>query len=67
MAERGVYKSKDVTPLEFATKVGTRDATIVTRAYNRVRFGKEQLSTIELREIDRILNALESTTIGAAK
>jgi transglutaminase-like putative cysteine protease len=67
MAQRGVHKDKDVTPLEFARKVGTRDAALVTRAYNRVRFGKEQLSSIEVREIDRILNALENTASGAAK
>jgi len=67
MAQRGVHKDKDLTPLEFARKVGTRDAALVTRAYNRVRFGKEQLSSIEIREIDRILNSLENTTVGAAK
>ena len=67
MAERGVYKDKDVTPLEFAATVGSRDAALVTRAYNRVRFGKEQLSTMEVREIDRILHALENPTLGATR
>jgi transglutaminase-like putative cysteine protease len=58
MAERGFPKSADQTPLEFARQLGIRDAAIVTRAYNRVRFGNEKLSTIEQREIDRILTTL---------
>ena len=58
MAERGFLKAADQTPLEFARQLGTRDAALVTRAYNRVRFGNEQLSTIEQREIDRILASL---------
>jgi transglutaminase-like putative cysteine protease len=66
MAQRGLTKDKHLTPLEFASKVGTRDATLVTRAYNRVRYGKQQLSSIELREIERILAALENAT-GSTK
>jgi transglutaminase-like putative cysteine protease len=67
MAQRGLHRDNHLTPLEFATQVGTRDAAVITRAYNRVRFGKEQLSSIELREIDRILIALEDPTAGATK
>jgi phosphate starvation-inducible protein PhoH len=40
---------------------------LITRAYNRVRFGKEQLSTIELREIDRILATLDDPTDGVVR
>ena len=60
MAERGFQRDSDQTPLEFARKLGSRDAALITRAYNRVRFGNEHLSTIELNEINRILSNLES-------
>jgi hypothetical protein len=59
MAQRGLHRDKHLTPLEFANQVGTEDAALITKAYNRVRFGKEKLSTIELREINRILTGLE--------
>jgi transglutaminase-like putative cysteine protease len=62
MARRGIERDKSLTPLEFAQQIGTRDAQVITRAYNRVRFGKEQLSTIELREIKKILAAMETPT-----
>jgi len=60
MEKRGFQREKHLTPLEFADRIGTRDATLITRAYNRVRFGKQQLSNIELREVQRILTSLES-------
>jgi transglutaminase-like putative cysteine protease len=62
MAKRGVQRDKHLTPLEFADRIGTRDAALITRAYNRVRFGRQQLSTIELKEIERILAVLENAT-----
>jgi transglutaminase-like putative cysteine protease len=62
MAKRGLQRDKHLTPLEFADRVGTRDAALITRAYNRVRFGKQQLSNIEAREIQRILASLEKST-----
>jgi hypothetical protein len=34
----------------------------ITLAYNRVRFGGEELSTAELREIERALSELEGAT-----
>ena len=61
MAQRGSPKEEYLTPLEFANLLGTRDAALITRAYNRVRFGKEKLSTIELKEIDRILVSMENS------
>jgi len=60
MAERGFQRDSHQTPLEFASKLGSWDAAVITRAYNRVRFGNEHLSTIELNEINRILKNLES-------
>ena len=62
LAQRGLQRDKYLTPLEFAQQIGTRDAQVITKAYNRVRFGKEQLSAIELREIKRILAAMEHPT-----
>jgi hypothetical protein len=59
MSKRGLQRDKHLTPLEFADRIGTRDAALITRAYNRVRFGHQQLSTIELKEIERILVSLE--------
>ena len=59
MSKRGHQRDQYLTPLEFADRVGTREAAFITRAYNRVRFGKQQLSQIELREIQRILSSLE--------
>jgi len=64
MAQRGFNRDKHLTPLEFADKVGSRDAALITKAYNRVRFGKEQLSKIELLEINRILISLEKASDG---
>jgi hypothetical protein len=60
MAKRGLQREKHLTPLEFADRIGTRDAALITKAYNRVRFGNQQLSTIELKEIERILASLEN-------
>ena len=64
MAERGFQKDKHLTPLEFADQLGSRDARLITRAYNRVRFGNEKLSTIELKEIQRILTTIEAEPPG---
>jgi len=60
MAHHGFKRDKHLTPLEFARQVGSRDAAQVTRAYNRVRFGKEEISAIEIHEINRILQRLEN-------
>ena len=62
LAQRGLQRDKYLTPLEFAQQIGTRDAQVITKAYNRVLFGKEQLSAIELREIKRKLAAMENPT-----
>jgi hypothetical protein len=64
MAQRGFNRDTHLTPLEFADKVGSRDAALITKAYNRVRFGKQQLSKIELLEINRILISLEKASDG---
>ena len=59
MEQRGVLRDKHLTPLEFADTVKSNEVLLVTRAYNRVRFGKERLSASETKEVERALFALE--------
>jgi protein-glutamine gamma-glutamyltransferase len=63
LARRGVKRDQDLTPLEFANSIDLQPALAITRAYNRVRFGGQQLSANELREIESRLTQLE-TMIG---
>jgi len=59
LAQRGMLRDAHLTPLEFANTINLGEALVVTRAYNRVRFGGEQLSADELVEINRVLVDLE--------
>ena len=47
------------TPLEFAAVLGRSEAAIVTTAYNRVRFGAEELSPSESRQLEEALARLK--------
>ena len=60
MEQRGLPRDRHLTPLEFAKNLESSDALLITRAYNRVRFGGEKLSTGEKREVERALGALEA-------
>ena len=60
MEERGVARDKHLTPLEFADTVKSNEVLLITRAYNRVRFGKERLSVSETKEVERALSNLEA-------
>ncbi|MGH9871457.1 MAG: transglutaminase TgpA family protein [Pyrinomonadaceae bacterium] len=62
LERRGVQRNPDLTPLEFASGLDLQPALAITRAYNRVRFGGQQLSRAELREIERTLHELEGGT-----
>ena len=62
MEERGVSRDKHLTPLEFANTLRSNDVMVITRAYNRVRFGGQKLSAIERKEVERALFALEGNT-----
>ncbi|HEX5603980.1 MAG TPA: DUF3488 and transglutaminase-like domain-containing protein, partial [Pyrinomonadaceae bacterium] len=62
MEQRGVLRDKHLTPLEFANTLRSNDVMIITRAYNRVRFGGQKLSAIERKEVERALFALEGNT-----
>jgi len=59
MEQRGLSRDRHLTPLEFAQTLKSSDAVLVTRAYNRVRFGGQRLSATEKREVERALFALE--------
>jgi transglutaminase-like putative cysteine protease len=59
LAQRGWQRESNLTPLEFARTIGRREPLIVTDVYNRVRFGKQQLSKSELRDLDMLLHSLE--------
>jgi transglutaminase-like putative cysteine protease len=59
LASRGVSRSADQTPLEFAEAVGTPEALVVTGAYNRVRFGAGGLTDSEAAEVERCLRIIE--------
>ena len=61
MEQRGVPREKHLTPLEFANTLKSNEALVITRAYNRVRFGGERLSAIERKEVEKALFALEAT------
>lgn len=60
MEQRGVSRDKAQTPLEFAGNLKSSEVMIITRAYNRVRYGGERLSSAEQREVERALVALEA-------
>jgi transglutaminase-like putative cysteine protease len=59
LAERGLVRAADQTPLEFAHEVGASEALKLTRAYNRVRYGEEQLAPGETAEIELWLSRLK--------
>jgi hypothetical protein len=59
LAARGITRSPDQTPLEFAASTGVSEAVAITAAYNRVRFGAEDLSASELRQIESFLSKAE--------
>ncbi len=60
MEQRGLARDKHLTPLEFASSLKSSDALLITRAYNRVRYGGQRLSATEKKEVERALFALEA-------
>ena len=59
LVKKGLQRTPDQTPLEFAVGAGLNEAVIITGAYNRVRFGAERLSSAELRQIEALLSKAE--------
>jgi protein-glutamine gamma-glutamyltransferase len=62
LAKRGYTRESYQTPLEFAAQVGVADAATITWAYNRVRFGRQELSAFERRTLEESLASLEKDT-----
>ena len=60
LARRGMEREPHLTPLEFAGSLESQQALRITRAYNRVRFGRQQLSAAELRDVEKTLSELEA-------
>jgi hypothetical protein len=60
LADRGIKREPNETPLEFASAVGMKEALTITTAYHRVRYGEERLSASERKQIDEMLKALEN-------
>ncbi len=58
LSDRGWRRDNDLTPREFAQRVGLGEAMVITNLYNRVRFGKQQLSKVEAKELERLLGTL---------
>jgi hypothetical protein len=56
---RGLARRADQTPLEFAAEVGAPEVLAVTRAYNRVRYGAQDLTRAEAEEVERHLRRIE--------
>ena len=56
---RGMLRAPDETPLEFAAATGMPEATLLTRSYNRVRFGAHELTNAEAARIEEWLRRVE--------
>jgi protein-glutamine gamma-glutamyltransferase len=59
LGKRGIKRESYQTPMEFASVVGMSEASAITRAYNRVRYGAEKLSASERKQIAELLSTLE--------
>jgi protein-glutamine gamma-glutamyltransferase len=59
LEKQGIKRELYQTPLEFASAAGVNEAKLVTNAYNRVRFGSEQLTEADRHALSEILKRLE--------
>jgi len=59
LEKQGIKREPHQTPWEFASEVGMNEAHAITNAYNRVRYGAEQLSASEQEQINELLVGLE--------
>ena len=58
--KKGLRRASSQTPLEFAFTINQPEAVKITEAYNRVRFGAENLAHNEAREIENWLLQIEA-------
>jgi len=61
LAGQGLRRAADQTPLEFAFATGIPEALLVTEAYNRVRYGAQDLSSLEAARVEEWLRKIEQT------
>ena len=59
LEKQGIKRELYQTPLELASATGMVEAKMITNAYNRVRFGSEQLSASDRQALSAILTRLE--------
>ena len=59
LEQRGLQRDNFLTPLEFAGTTNLKPVMEVTRAYNRVRYGGQKLSTREMKDIEEALAEIE--------
>ena len=59
LEKQGIKRELYQTPLEFASAAGVTEAKTITNAYNRVRFGSEQLTASDRQALSEILTRLE--------
>jgi transglutaminase-like putative cysteine protease len=60
---RGLRRAPDQTPLEFAGALQMPEALLLTRAYNRVRFGARELTADEAGRVENWLRHIERGVI----
>ena len=60
---RGLNRRADQTPLEFAGTLNAPGVLTITRAYNRVRFGAQPLSSAEAAEVERCLRLMKEEMV----
>lgn len=56
---RGLRRAAEQTPLEFASTLDAPEAVLLTRAYNRVRFGAHHLTATEAARVEEWLRKIE--------
>ena len=59
LESRGLRRAAEQTPLEFASTLDAPEAVLLTRAYNRVRFGAHQLTAEEADRVEDWLRKIE--------
>jgi transglutaminase-like putative cysteine protease len=62
LAARGLRREPHQTPLEFAGSLDVPEALLVTRTYNRVRFGAHDLSNDEAARVETWLRRIEKVS-----
>jgi hypothetical protein len=60
LEKQGIRRELFQTPLEFASSIGANEAHAITNAYNRVRFGAEELTKSEQTQIEELLARIEN-------